>query len=81
MIVNPGETDAQLEDPRTVARLISRYVDPARFGITRSVVYAFHNMVAERWRDGRVFLLGDAAHQMPVRQGGLSAYEFVSGPQ
>lgn len=69
MMVNPGETDAQLEDPDNVARLISPYVDPARFRITRSVVYAFHNMVAERWRDGRVFLLGDAAHQMPPMMG------------
>lgn len=69
MMVNPGETDAQLEYPATVARLISPYVDPARFRITRSVVYAFHNMVAERWRDGRVFLLGDAAHQMPPMMG------------
>ncbi|HEV3050583.1 MAG TPA: bifunctional 3-(3-hydroxy-phenyl)propionate/3-hydroxycinnamic acid hydroxylase [Longimicrobium sp.] len=69
MMVNPGETDAQLEDPQNVARLISRYVDPARFRITRSVVYAFHNMVAERWRDGRIFLVGDAAHQMPPMMG------------
>jgi 3-(3-hydroxy-phenyl)propionate hydroxylase len=69
MMVNPGETDAQLEDPENVARLISRYVDPARFRITRSVVYAFHNMMAERWRDGRIFLLGDAAHQMPPMMG------------
>lgn len=69
MMVMPGETDAWMENPATVARLISRYVDPARFRITRSVVYAFHNMVAERWRDGRVFLLGDAAHQMPPMMG------------
>jgi 3-(3-hydroxy-phenyl)propionate hydroxylase len=69
MMVNPGETDAMMEDPATVARLISPYVDPARFRITRSVVYAFHNMVAERWREGRVFLLGDAAHQMPPMMG------------
>lgn len=69
MMVNPGETDAMMEDPATVARLISPYVDPARFRITRSVVYAFHNMVAERWRNGRVLLLGDAAHQMPPMMG------------
>ena len=69
MMVNPGETDAMMEDPATVARLISPYVDPARFHITRSVVYAFHNMVAERWREGRVLLLGDAAHQMPPMMG------------
>ena len=69
MMVNAGETDAMMEDPATVRRLISRYVDPDRFRITRSVVYAFHNMVAERWREGRVLLLGDAAHQMPPMMG------------
>ena len=69
MMVMPGETDREMEDPANVARLIAPYVDPARFRITRSVVYAFHNMVAERWRDGRVLLLGDAAHQMPPMMG------------
>lgn len=44
----------------------------ADMGVTRDDVeihqYAFykhHIRVAERWRDGRVFLLGDAAHLMP----------------
>jgi 3-(3-hydroxy-phenyl)propionate hydroxylase len=51
-------------------------VDPRRFRITRSVVYACHNRVAERWREGRVFLLGDTAHQMPPMMG----QGLVSGP-
>jgi 3-(3-hydroxy-phenyl)propionate hydroxylase len=33
--------------------------------IVRRRVYAFHALVAERWRERRVFLLGDAAHMMP----------------
>ncbi|MEU4806217.1 bifunctional 3-(3-hydroxy-phenyl)propionate/3-hydroxycinnamic acid hydroxylase [Actinosynnema sp. NPDC023587] len=59
------------EDPEAVAsaasirRLITPYVDPDRFTVTRAVVYTFHHLIADRWRDGRVFLLGDAAHQMP----------------
>jgi 3-(3-hydroxy-phenyl)propionate hydroxylase len=28
-------------------------------------VYRFHALLAERWRQGRVFLLGDACHQTP----------------
>lgn len=33
--------------------------------ILRAVVYSHHVRVAERWRVGRVFLAGDAAHAMP----------------
>ena len=33
--------------------------------VVRQHVYEFHALVADRWRVGRVFLLGDAAHMMP----------------
>ncbi|WP_405640004.1 FAD-dependent monooxygenase [Streptomyces sp. NBC_00019] len=33
--------------------------------VERSVAYTFHALLAERLRDGRCFLLGDAAHMMP----------------
>lgn len=31
----------------------------------RQTCYTFRGLVADRWRNGRVFLLGDAAHQTP----------------
>ncbi|GAB2922451.1 bifunctional 3-(3-hydroxy-phenyl)propionate/3-hydroxycinnamic acid hydroxylase [Micromonospora polyrhachis] len=64
-MLRPGETEADMLRPETLTRLIEPYVDPARFTITRAVVYTFHHLVAREWRRGRVFLLGDAAHQMP----------------
>jgi 3-(3-hydroxy-phenyl)propionate hydroxylase len=42
--------------------------------ILRAVIYSHHVRVADRWRLGRVFLAGDAAHAMPPWIGqGMSA--------
>lgn len=64
-MLRPGETDAEMQRPENIAALVSPYLDPARFTVSRAVVYTFHHLIAQRWREGRVFLLGDAAHQMP----------------
>ena len=61
----PGEDPEEFGRPENVARQISRFVDPSRVEIWRSAVYRFHALLAERWRHGRVFLLGDACHQTP----------------
>ncbi|MGW4111442.1 bifunctional 3-(3-hydroxy-phenyl)propionate/3-hydroxycinnamic acid hydroxylase [Actinosynnema sp. NPDC004786] len=64
-MLRPGETAEEMTRDDTIARLVGPYVDPERFTVTRATVYTFHRLVASRWRSGRVFLLGDAAHQMP----------------
>jgi 3-(3-hydroxy-phenyl)propionate hydroxylase len=60
----PGETVAELTRPDRLARLL-RPADPARVEVVRGVEYTFHAQVADRWRDGRVLLAGDAAHLSP----------------
>jgi 3-(3-hydroxy-phenyl)propionate hydroxylase len=40
-------------------------VDLGEVEVERCAVYRFHAVHAARWRCGDVFLLGDAAHQMP----------------
>ncbi|MDX2356512.1 bifunctional 3-(3-hydroxy-phenyl)propionate/3-hydroxycinnamic acid hydroxylase [Dietzia sp. PP-33] len=40
-------------------------VDAADLRLVRSAEYTFRARVAQRWRDRRVFLLGDAAHLTP----------------
>ena len=61
----PGQTAEYMEDPATVRQLLSRYVEVDKVEILRSLVYTFNALVADRWREGRVFLAGDAAHMTP----------------
>ncbi|MBV9559131.1 MAG: FAD-dependent monooxygenase [Bradyrhizobium sp.] len=37
----------------------------SRIDIWRAATYRFHALVAKEWRRGRIFLVGDAAHQTP----------------
>jgi 3-(3-hydroxy-phenyl)propionate hydroxylase len=73
-MVMPGETAEQMEQEETVRQLISQYMDADGVEVVRKAVYNFHERVSDRWRIGRLFLLGDAAHMMPPFLGqGMSA--------
>ncbi|WP_431878927.1 bifunctional 3-(3-hydroxy-phenyl)propionate/3-hydroxycinnamic acid hydroxylase [Amycolatopsis sacchari] len=48
-----------------VRRLLAPFRPITPRQVERAVIYRFHGLVADRWRAGRVFLLGDAAHMMP----------------
>ncbi len=61
----PGETPEEIQRPEAVAELLRPWVAPDEVELLRASVYRFHALVAERWRDGRSFLCGDAAHQTP----------------
>lgn len=64
-----GETREHMLAPETVPRLLSRWGTADQLQVDRKAVYRFHGLVAERFRDGPVFLVGDAAHQMPPFNG------------
>ena len=54
-----------MEDPDTVRRYLSKHINVDKFEILRTLVYTFNALMAERWRDRRVLLAGDAAHMTP----------------
>ena len=61
----PGEDPREMEDPAQVWRLLERWITPDDATLWRAASYRFHALVARQWRQGRVFLAGDAAHQQP----------------
>lgn len=58
------DADAVLADD-VLAGFFRPWRDFSKVNVIRKVVYAFHARLAPRLQDGRVFLLGDAAHVMP----------------
>ena len=65
IMLMPGETPQDFETDAAVWNLLSRWLTPADGSLWRRASYRFHALVASRWRDRRVFLAGDAAHQQP----------------
>lgn len=68
----PGDDPEELESEESVHRLMAPYIGrlnpdlrPENTRLLRHKVYTFHGLVAVQWRAGRVFILGDAAHQTP----------------
>lgn len=64
----PGETADDYRHMTRLHPLIARWtgdVPVDRLQIVRMAEYTFRAQIADRWRDRRVFLLGDAAHLTP----------------
>jgi 3-(3-hydroxy-phenyl)propionate hydroxylase len=69
-MLKPGETEADAMTGEFVTRLLEPLVpSTVKVDIIRKRVYTHHSRMAEHFRSGRVFLVGDAAHVMPVWQG------------
>ncbi|HJT55495.1 MAG TPA: bifunctional 3-(3-hydroxy-phenyl)propionate/3-hydroxycinnamic acid hydroxylase, partial [Ktedonobacteraceae bacterium] len=61
----PGEQEVELLKPETIHQLIQQVSGAYDPHIIRQAIYTFHAVLARSFSKGRVFLLGDAAHQMP----------------
>jgi 3-(3-hydroxy-phenyl)propionate hydroxylase len=70
-----GEDENELVKEEAIWQVLNdQGITDAHVKILRAVIYSHHVRVAERWRVGRVFLAGDAAHAMPPWIGqGMSA--------
>ncbi len=63
-----GERPDQLVACGALAELVQPWLGDVRFEeleLLKHAEYTFKARIADRWRDGRIFLLGDAAHLTP----------------
>jgi 3-(3-hydroxy-phenyl)propionate hydroxylase len=61
----PHETIAEVENEQRARQLLAQFGPDADAPINRICAYTFHARIADRWRKGRVFIAGDAAHLTP----------------
>jgi flavoprotein hydroxylase len=62
----PGETIEELNTEQTAWRLLAPWdLNPQNAELERHTVYTFQARWADRWRNGRILIAGDAAHLMP----------------
>ena len=72
--LHDGEDPAELVRPEVLAGLLRPWTAGVPVEVLRSSEYVFRARLADRWRRGRVLLVGDAAHQTPPFVGqGLGA--------
>src|SRR6266481_6087968 len=63
-MLHEGETEPEVTSTEFTSKLLSRHGEE-NTPLRRSRVYTFHARMADRWREGRIFLVGDAAHLTP----------------
>ena len=64
-LLRDDEDEAVATSPDVVRELLAAHGPDADAPVVRRQVYAFHARIADHWRQGRVFLAGDAAHLSP----------------
>jgi 3-(3-hydroxy-phenyl)propionate hydroxylase len=64
-MLREGEAEEEVTSPEFVRNLLAEHGPDADEPVVRRRVYTFHARVADRWRRGRMFIAGDAAHLSP----------------
>ena len=65
IMLMPGDAAEAMTHPQNVWRLLAPWIRPGDAVLERAAVYTFHSLIARKWRDRRLLIAGDAAHQTP----------------
>jgi 3-(3-hydroxy-phenyl)propionate hydroxylase len=65
VMVMPGDNLEQMTEPAHIWPLLSPWIKPEQATLVRTAIYTFHSLLTQHWRQGRLLLAGDSAHQTP----------------
>jgi 3-(3-hydroxy-phenyl)propionate hydroxylase len=63
--VLPDDNRDEIVTPEAIERMTRGLLTPQNYLLERTSIYTFSSAIADRWRSGRIFVAGDAAHLMP----------------
>jgi 3-(3-hydroxy-phenyl)propionate hydroxylase len=61
----PGDDPNEIITPEAIERISRGVLPVGKFKGERQATYTFRGRIADKWRDGNIFLAGDAAHLTP----------------
>jgi 3-(3-hydroxy-phenyl)propionate hydroxylase len=65
VMVMPGDDLEHMTQPAQIWPLLSPWIAPHQAQLVRTAIYTFHSLLTQHWRQGRLLLAGDSAHQTP----------------
>ncbi|MDM0025274.1 bifunctional 3-(3-hydroxy-phenyl)propionate/3-hydroxycinnamic acid hydroxylase MhpA [Variovorax saccharolyticus] len=65
IMVLPDDDREALVQPQNLWKMVAPWVRPDQARLERAAIYTFQSVIADGWRDRRLFLAGDACHQTP----------------
>jgi 3-(3-hydroxy-phenyl)propionate hydroxylase len=68
-LLRPDDDTREFEQLHRVYAFLEPWFRPSEYRIARADVYQWQAVVADRWRNRRLFIAGDAAHETPPHLG------------
>ena len=67
--LDKNSVDKEILNDDKIWHFLSKWITPEDATIERKTIYTFKSLIAKKWRKGRVFIAGDAAHLSPPFMG------------
>jgi len=67
--IQDNENEKEILSDKYIWNFLKPWLKPKEAHLERKAIYIFQSAIARKWRKGRIFIAGDAAHLMPPFMG------------